>query len=102
MTEFNSLLDIKKSILRNFDFAFKVDWDNPHHKQIHRHLTALTMYFGIKFNGHISYEGSFLAYRFNDRKNVDKHVHKFRTLFKNESLLTFKEEECDGCYIFTI
>lgn len=91
---------LKSQILRSFDFAFKIDWENPHHKRIHTYLTSLTMYFGVKMNGHIASAGSFLAYRFNERNKIEEKVDKFRLLFKNESE-TFSEEYCDGCYIFT-
>lgn len=93
---------LRINILRNFDFAFKIDWENPHHRQIHIYLTSLTMYFGVKMNGHISDTGSYLAYRFNERDNLTSSIDKFRKLFKNECPATFTEEYCDGCYIFIL
>lgn len=93
---------LKINILRNFDFAFKIDWENPHHRRIHTYLTSLTMYFGVKMNGHISDAGSYLAYRFNERDNLNSSIDKFRKLFRNESIDTFTEEYCNGCYIFTL
>lgn len=91
---------LKSQILSSFDFAFKIDWENPHHKKINKYLTSLTMYFGVKMTSHISTAGSYNAYRFNERTNIDQKVDKFRNLFKNESP-TFSEEFCNGCYIFT-
>lgn len=95
-------LQIKREILKNFDFAFNIDWKNPHHKQIHTYLTSLTMYFGIKMNGHVADQGSFLAYRFNERTDLLDNINKFRMLFKNESPNTFSEEACNGCCVFKI
>jgi len=92
---------LKINILRNFDFAFKIDWENPDHRRVHTYLTSLTMYFGVKMNGHISTAGSYLAYRFNERDNLERSIDKFRKLFRGENIETFKEEYCDGCYIFT-
>ena len=92
---------LKEDILGNFDFAFKVNWEDPIHRRIHIYLTSLTMYFGVKMNGHISTAGSYLAYRFNERDKLDLSIDKFRKLFKNQNVATFNEEYCNGCYIFT-
>ena len=94
------LTDLKNSILGNYDFAFRIDWENSHHRKVHNYLASLTMYLGVRMNGHISTAGSYLAYRFNDRHQVPSDVEKFRKLFKNESP-TFTEENCGGCCVFT-
>lgn len=92
---------LKIDILKNFDFAFKINWESEHHRRIHTYLVSLTMYFGVKMNGHIAETGSFLAYRFNERDNLGSSIDMFRNLFKNEGTDTFTEEYCHGCYIFT-
>lgn len=95
-----NFIELKDSILGNFHFAFKIDWDNPHHRQIHTYLTSLTMYYSVKFNGHIGSAGNFLMYRFNDEAGLEEQIDKFRNLFRNESPENFSEEVCNGCHIF--
>jgi hypothetical protein len=96
----NETEQLKVDILSNFDFAFKIDWENSHHRKIHKYLNALTIYCNVKFNGHIAEAGSFLAYRFANRSVVQNRIEMFRSLFKNESS-NFTEEICNGCHIFT-
>lgn len=93
---------LKFEILKSFDFAFNINWEDPHHKKIHAFLTSLTMHYCTKMNGHISGSGAFLAYRFDDRFNIDEKIEVFRKLFKNESRQTFNEELVGGCHIFKI
>lgn len=94
MSELNNLFS-------NFDFGFKIDWTNEHHKKVNHYLNALTIYIGTRFNGCIHNDGSYLLYRFtNDRSTIEKQINIFRVLFKNESPSTFKEEIINGCHIF--
>lgn len=98
----NERLIVKEEILKNFDFAFKMDWNSEHHHKIRKYLISLTMYFGTTMECRIHDYGSFLAYRFDERHNVKERLDIFRRLFKNEKPSTFLEENCNGCCIFTL
>ena len=93
---------IRDDVLKNFDFAFKINWNDQHHRKIHTYLTSLTMYFGMKFNGHFASAGSYLAYRFNEAGDKLEGIEKIRKLIYNESRETFIEEIVGGCSIFKI
>lgn len=92
-------LGIRDAVLRNYDVAFRLDWTK--HAYLHPYLTTLTMYCACKLDAHFGNEGSFLAYRFNERDMLAEKIEFFRNLTRNEFPDTFAEEALDGCHIFT-
>ena len=93
---------VRNDVLKHFDFAFDINWNKEQHKKIHTYLTSLTMYFGMKFNGHFASAGSYLAYKFNEAGDKEEGLQKIRMLIRNESRETFIEEVVNGCSIFKI
>lgn len=91
-------LDIRDAVLRNYDVAFKLDWSK--HAYLHPLINTLTMYFACKLDAHFGSEGSFLAYKFNERDRLDEKITFFRNLTRNEFPNTFTEEVVGGCHIF--
>jgi hypothetical protein len=104
----NEILNIDKTIkmqvLQTFDFAFKINWQDNRHRQIHKYLRSLAMFIRVKGFLHFGSEGNYFAVRFNDddKNKKQEHIQKFKNLFMNESRETFTEEICNGCHIFTI
>ena len=106
------MTEMKRSLLSNFDIAFKVDWTNPRHKFLHECWASIFMYESTKGTFHIVEDdgtnvGSFAAVRFN-RQYGDgaesrlKRTELLRSLFKNESPATFTEETVGGCLVLEI
>ncbi len=96
--------EIRNDVLKHYDFAFRIVWANEHHRKIFMYIKSLTMYIRIKGFVHFGSAGIYFAIRFNDddRTRIEEHVNKFRSLFKNENIETFKEENYNGCCIFTL
>ena len=86
-------------MLCNYDVAFKLDWSK--HAHLHPYINTLTMYFACKLDAHFGSEGSFLAYKFNERDNLQEKIEFFRDLTRNEFKESFAEEIVGGCHIFT-
>lgn len=94
---------LKNHMLQCYDFAFKLIWADEHHQKIFMYLKSLTMYTRIKGFLHFGSEGVYFCVRFNEdcRNDLLNQINKFRLLFKNENQKTFKEDNCNGCCIFT-
>jgi hypothetical protein len=91
---------IRDAVLRNYDVAFRLDWER--HGHVHRYINSLTMYCACKLDAHFGSEGSFLAYRFNERDELADKVDLFRSLTCNEFKDTFREETIGGCHLFVL
>ena len=89
-------------ILKHFDIAVKIEWSNSDHRRIFSYLKSLTMYTRIKTFSHFGHYGTFFAFRFNERENLEDSIHKISKLIENESLLFAKKEINNGCHIFTL
>lgn len=94
-------LEIKNAILKNFDVAIKINFQDALHKKIFRYANSLNMYAWFKLHGSIGNEGSFLMFSFNDRRDIDEKIDVLRTLIRNEVPSSFAEYACGNCTVFT-
>lgn len=93
---------LKDEILKHYDIAVRLIWDNDDHRRIFSYLKSLTMYTRVKTFSHFGEQGTYFAFRFNERDDLLCSINKISRLIENEKMLFSKKEIIDGCNIFTL